>query len=197
MGMATLTQCYSLRGLDVVAAMNISSTISNLFSVFFLSMGSAAAIIVGQSLGAGSMERAKTQAWHLIVFSLIICAASSVLMLVFAPLIPHIYQTTDAVRRLATQLLNIYALCMPLFAFANCAYFILRSGGKTILTFIFDSGYTWVISVPIAWSLAHLTGLNIVAIYLIVQLADFIKCAFGFYLIQKGVWLNNLAEGIR
>ena len=35
-GMAVLNQCYSRRGLEVVAASNISSTISNLFNVVFI-----------------------------------------------------------------------------------------------------------------------------------------------------------------
>ena len=192
MGMATLTQCYSVRGLDVVAAMNISSTISNLFAVAFLSMGVATSIIVGQTLGANDMEGARTQAWRLIAFSIGLSLCTGVMLMLTASLFPRIYQTTADVRQLATSFLRIYACCMPLFSFANCAYFILRSGGKTMLTFAFDSGYTWVVGVPIAWCLVHLTGMPVAAVYLCVQLADFIKCAFGFYLLRKGIWLNNM-----
>ncbi|MBR5115562.1 MAG: MATE family efflux transporter, partial [Lachnospiraceae bacterium] len=47
-GIAILAQCYSLRGLNVVAAQNISNTISNVFNVVFFAMGDAVAIIVGQ-----------------------------------------------------------------------------------------------------------------------------------------------------
>ena len=192
MGMTVLVQCYSQRGLDVVAAMNISSTVNNLFSVAILSMGSATAIIVGQSLGANNMVRAKEQAWKLIAFSLFLSACTLLLMLLIAPMIPRVYQTSDAVRQLATRLLRIFALCMPLMSFCNSAYFILRSGGKTLITFLFDSCYTWVISVPIAWSLVHLTHLPVETIYLFVQLADIIKCTFGFVLLRKGVWMNNI-----
>ena len=192
MGMTVLVQCYSQRGLDVVAAMNISSTVSNLFAVSILSMGSATAIIVGQSLGANNMARAKDQAWKLIAFSLFLSACTLLLMLLIAPMIPRLYQTSDAVRQLATRLLRIFALCMPLMSFCNSAYFILRSGGKTLITFLFDSCYTWVISVPIAWSLVHLTRLPVETIYLFVQLADIIKCTFGFVLLRKGVWMNNI-----
>ena len=192
MGMTVLVQCYSQRGLDVVAAMNISSTVNNLFSVAILSMGSATAIIVGQSLGANNMVRAKEQAWKLIAFSLFLSACTLLLMLLIAPMIPRLYQTSDAVRHLATRLLRIFALCMPLMSFCNSAYFILRSGGKTLITFLFDSGYTWLISVPIAWSLVHLTRLPVETIYLFVQLADIIKCTFGFVLLRKGVWMNNI-----
>jgi tetratricopeptide (TPR) repeat protein len=55
-GMATLNQCYSTRGLDVVPAQNISSTIYNLSSVVYLAMGNAVGIIIGQMLGAGRSE---------------------------------------------------------------------------------------------------------------------------------------------
>ena len=180
MGMTTLVQCYSIRGLDVVAAMNISSTVSNLFAVAILSMGSATAIIVGQSLGANDMARAKDQAWKLIAFSLFLSLMTLLVMLAVAPLIPRVYQTSEAVRQLATRFLWIYAFCLPLISFCNSSYFILRSGGKTLITFLFDSGYTWAISVPLA------------TIYLLVQLADIIKCAFGYVLVRKGVWMHNI-----
>ena len=192
MGMTTLSQCYSVRGLDVVAAMNISGTISNLFAVTFLSMGSATAIIVGQALGANDMEGARDRAWKLQAFSVGISLATMLVMNLVAPLIPQVYQTSDAVRRLATSFLRVYAFCMPLFSFCNSAYFTLRSGGKTLITFLFDSGYTWVVAVPFAWCLVHLTAMPIVPIYLCVQLADIIKCVFGFMLMKKGVWMNNM-----
>ncbi len=191
-GMTVLVQCYSVRGLDVVAAMNISSTVSNLFSVAILSMGAATSIIVGQSLGANNMKGAKDKAWKLVTFSLFLSAVTLILMQAVAPLIPSVYQTTDAVRRLATRFLRIYACCLPLISFCNSAYFILRSGGKTLITFLFDSGYTWLISVPVAWCLVHLTRLPVETIYLLVQLAEIIKCAFGYVLLRRGVWMNNI-----
>ena len=192
LGMAVLAQCYSERGLDVVAAMNISSTISNLFAVAFISMGGATAIIVGQALGANDLEGANRQAWQLIAFSLVISVLTTLTMLAFAPLIPRMYRTSDSVRALAAAFLRIYACCTPLFAFCHCAYFTLRSGGKTLITFLFDSGYTWAISVPVAWCLVHLTPLQVVTIYLCVQLADIIKCTVGYIFLRKGIWLNNI-----
>ena len=191
-GMTMLAQCYSVRGLDVVAAMNINNTVSNLFAVTIFSMGTATSILVGQALGANDMKGAMDRAWKLTAFGLAVTVATLSVMIVVAPLIPGVYRTSGEVRALATAFLRIYALCMPLFSFCNSAYFILRSGGKTLITFLFDSGYTWVIAVPIAWSLVHLTNMNVIAVYLCVQLADLIKCVFGFILVRRGVWLNNM-----
>ena len=54
-GMAILTQCYSIRGLNVVAAQNIANTINNVFNVVFIALGDSVAIVVGQLLGAGNV----------------------------------------------------------------------------------------------------------------------------------------------
>ena len=58
-GMAMLTQCYSVRGLNVVAGLNISNTINNVFNIVFIALGDSVAIVVGQLLGAGEMKKAR------------------------------------------------------------------------------------------------------------------------------------------
>lgn len=194
LGMATLTQCYSLRGLHVVAAMNISTTVSNLFSSAYLAVGLATAILVGQSLGADDLEEAKDRAWKLIAFSLFLSACIGLALLLVSPLVPRLYRTEDDVRALATHFLMIFACCAPLMAYCNAAYFILRSGGKTLITFMFDSGFTWVVAVPLARCLAMFTPLDVRVIYLCVQLADAIKVGLGYVLIKRGAWLNNMMK---
>lgn len=193
-GMAVLTQCYSMRGLEAVAALNISSTISNLFSVVFMAMGSAISIIVGQLLGAGKMEEARDTDTKLIAFSVFSCLGLGGLLILLAPLFPMLYNTTDRVKELAAMLLRVAAGCMPLSAFMHASYFTLRTGGKTIITFLFDSVFLWCVSIPVAYVLSRFTGFPIVPLYLSCQLLDIIKCVIGFMLVKKGVWLNNLVE---
>lgn len=191
-GMASLTQCYSMRGLDTVAALNISTTISNLFNVVFIAMGSALSIIVGQLLGAGKMEEAKDTDTKLIAFSVGTCVVLGLIVIVLAPLFPMLYNTGDSVRELATYFLRIAAACMPLAAFMHASYFTLRSGGKTIITFLFDSVFLWCVSVPVAYVLSRYTTMHIIPLYLCCQLLDIIKCVIGFILVKKGVWLQNI-----
>lgn len=72
-------------------------------------------------------------------------------------------------------------------------YFTLRSGGKTIITFLFDSIFTWVVSVSIAFVLCKFTALPILTIYVIVQSADVIKVILGYILVKRvfglRIWL--------
>ncbi len=191
-GMAVLNQCYSMRGLDTVAALNISSTISNLFNVVFIAMGSAIAIIVGQLLGSGKMEEARDTDTKLIAFSVGSCLVIGLVEICMAPFFPLLYNTSNEVRALATWFLRIAAVCMPMGAFMHASYFTLRSGGKTVITFLFDSVYMWVLSIPLAYYLSRFTGMPIIPLYLCCQLADIIKCIIGFVLVKKGVWLQNI-----
>lgn len=191
-GMAIMTQCYSMRGLDAVAALNISTTISNLFSIIYMAMGSAISIIIGQLLGAGKMEEAKDHDTKLIAFSVASCLVLGTLMILLAPFFPELYNTSEEVKSLATALLRIAAGCMPMYAFVHATYFTLRSGGKTVVTFLFDSVFLWCICIPVAFVLSRFTELPMAPLYLCCQLVDLIKCVIGFILVKKGVWLHNI-----
>ena len=192
--MAMLTQCYSIRGLNVVASLNISNTINNVFNIVFIALGDSVAIIVGQLLGAGDMKKARDTDNKMIAFSVMCCTCVAMVMFVMAPLFPMLYNTNDEARELAKYLIMLTAFFMPQNAFLHATYFTLRSGGKTIITFLFDSVFIWCVSVPIAFVLSRYTGIHVLVIYACVQLADLIKCVIGFVLVKKGVWLQNIVS---
>lgn len=191
-GMATLMQCYSVRGLDAVAGLNISSTITNLFNVVFIAMGSALSIVVGQLLGAGKLEEAKEADYRLITLTVFSCLVMGGLLILFAPLFPMLYNTTKEVKDLATSFMRVSAVYMPLHGFMHSTYFTLRSGGKTFITFLFDSAFVWCVNIPVAFILSRYTGMPIIPLYLICQLVDLVKCVVGLILVKKGIWLNVL-----
>ena len=106
-GMTILNQCYSMRGLEVVSATNISSTITNLFFCAVLAMGSTVSIMVGQKLGAGELEEAVDEDRKLIAFAVVMCAAIGGLMVLLAPQIPRVYNTSDSVKALAARMITV------------------------------------------------------------------------------------------
>ncbi len=193
-GMAMLTQCYSIRGLNVIAALNISNTINNVFNIVFLALGDSVAIIVGQLLGAGKMKEARDTDNKMIAFSVISCTVMAVFMLLLAQFFPLLYNTSSDARALATYFIMLTAVFMPQNAFLHASYFTLRSGGRTVITFLFDSVFIWCVSVVIAFTLSRYTTLPVLAVYAFVQMGDWIKCVIGFILVKKGVWLQNIVS---
>ena len=191
-GMAFLTQRYSVRGLDVVAGVNISTTFFNVFSVAFIASGAAIGIVLGQLLGANKTKEAHEASYKLIVFSVMIGLIVASMYFICSSFIPSFYETTDSVKSLAKDLMKITAIAMPIDAFANATYFTLRSGGKSFITFLFDSGFVWVVCVPIIFVLSEYTSLPILPLYFIGQMLQIFKCIIGGIFVKKGVWVKNI-----
>ena len=191
-GMTVVTQCYSVRGLEVVAGLNIATTITNLFNIVYLQLGACISIVVGQYLGAGELEKAKDADNKMIVFSVFCCVVMAVLLLFVGGIFPQIYNTSDEIKLLATSFIAVSAIIMPFYSFSHVSYFTLRSGGKTMVTFLFDSVFTWVIVVPTAFLLANYTGFGIVSVYFLVQATELIKVVIGYFMVRSDVWLVQM-----
>ena len=192
-GMAILNQCYSTCGLDVVPAMNISSTLYNLGSVVFLAMGNSVGILMGQMLGAGLSKAEILDSNRRLIATSVVCGSFfGGLMAVFSGAFPQIYNTSDTVRSLATVLICINAAMMPFNSYTNATYFTLRSGGQTLVTFLFDSCFVWAVCVPLAFCLSRFTGIGIIPLFAICQATDLVKCVIGAYMLKQGKWIQNL-----
>ena len=194
MGMSTLTACYSMRGLATVNALNISSTVSNLFNVVFMAIGSSIAIIVGNLLGAGKFEEARDTDRKIITMSVLGCFIFGSLLAVSAKYIPNLYETTDEVKSLATSFLFICAVSMPFNAFTHGCYFTLRSGGQTKITMAFDSCFVWVICIPLAYCLANFTSIPIIPMFIICTATELIKCVIGYFFVKSDRWVKNIVN---
>lgn len=191
-GIIAMNQRYSQRGLGVVAAINITSTIANLFNVVYLSMGSSISVIVGKELGAGRLKEAKSTATKMIAFSVMCCFVTGALMAACSYGFANIYKTSDSIKELAVIFICICAILTPVEALNNASYFTLRSGGKTFITFLFDSVFLWVISIPVATILVKLTNWDIIPIYAFCQSLNLIKSVIGIILVKKGIWIQNV-----
>jgi len=192
-GMAFLNQCYSTCGLDVLPALSISTTIYNLAAVVFRSLGNTVGIIMGRMLGAGKKREEILDHNHKLValgvFAGILCGG---LTAATSGLFPKLFNTTDSIRQMASGLIVISAVLMPLQAYIFPVYFTLRAGGKTIITFLFDSGAIWILMLPIAFCLSRFTDLSILLIFALCNAMDLVKCGIGYYFIKKGDWMQNL-----
>lgn len=196
-GIATVNGLYAQRGLDVVAANNISQTFFNVFAVAFMAVGIAIGILLGHDLGSGKEKsEIKDTAFKAIAFSVFISIIIAIIYAVCAIFIPRIYNISDNAKGIATSLMQITALAMPIDAFSHASYFTLRSGGKVIITLIFDSFFVWIISVVAAALMINFTSLGILTIYFIIQMLNIIKCILGYAFVKKGSWIKNIISEV-
>ena len=194
LGMTYINQLYSSRGLNAVAALNITGTAWNLFCVIMFAMGSAVSIMVGQRLGAGQLEEARDVDRKLIFLTEAIHIVIGAAMILAAPFVPLLYNVGQEVRDLTRQMLVIAGLSLPLHSFAHVCYFTIRSGGKTVITFLFDAVYTWTVTVLLAFLLTRFTSMSILQIYACVQFIDIIKLVIGLLMLRSDFWAQNVVS---
>ena len=191
-GVSALAQCYSQRGLAVVAGYNISSTVTNVFNISYMALGISIGIIVGKYLGAKDFDRAVDEVRKMVVFSVVVGALMGAVMAAFSSFFPEIYNTTEEAKKIASDFMLVTACMMPVYSFQNACYFTLRSGGKTLITFFYDSVFIWVVGFPVALLLVKLTALPVIEVFLVVCAMDVLKSIFGYILLKKRIWLNQL-----
>lgn len=193
-GLTLQTQALSTKGLATVGGLNICNTIGNISNCIFVTMGTTIAIVVGQLLGAGKLKEAKVTATRMAAFSLLISFGMIIILGLLGPVFPHFYNTTDEIRELATKFIWAVAAATPFISLSNSEYFILRSGGKTIITFLFDSCFVCLVNVPIAICLTKFTAIHIVGIFFLVNMLEGVKALIGFIMVKKDIWLNTIVD---
>ncbi len=193
-GMSVIAQFYSVRGIEAVAARNISSTITNLFAAIYIQLGVCISIMIGAKLGANKLKEARSLDNKLIFFAVTASVGVGLIALPLAKFFPLLYNTEDSIRELSGFMIVIQCICMPLWSYTNACYFTLRSGGKTGLTFLFDFGFTWILVIPLGYVLSYHTSLDIHILFAVLNLIEIVKVIIGFFMIRSDIWMNNIVD---
>lgn len=194
LGMTFINQCYSRRGMTALAALNITSTAWNLFCIIMFAMGNAVSIMVGQYLGRGDKKGAREVDTKLLFITVVSHLVLGGLLVLLAGAIPMMFNVTEEARELAKQTLAIAGLSLPIHAFLHATYFTIRSGGKTVVTFLFDSVYTWCVPAVLAWVLSYHTQADVVTMYFCIQFIDVVKLVIGLFMLRSDFWANNVVD---
>lgn len=190
--MTLRNQCYSTRGIDVVAAQNICSTIFNVFSVVYMSFGTVISIMVGGLLGQGRFKEAKDTNRKVLVCSVFCGIMLGTLLTLSSGIFPELYNTEDNVKSLAAYMMIISGVYMPFYAFNNSSYFTIRSGGSVGITFIMDSGFMCLFMLPVSFIVSRFTNVDIYILFAICQGAEALKTTISFYMLKRGTWTKRL-----
>ena len=196
LGMTMLNQSYSYRSLDAMSSIQIQSSIYNVMMVAFVAMGEAVGILIGQILGSGQIEFAKKNAFKMVWFTVAFGVLFGILMVIASPFFPPVFvpDATENILHMATWLIVINGVLMPFYSFTHASYFIIRSGGNTFITMIFDSGFVWLLSVPFAFILSRYTELSVIRMVMLVQALEIIKCISAALFVRSGIWAKNITE---
>lgn len=194
MGQTTFLYAYSTRGDGALAAMNVTNTISQITFVMFQAIGAAAAVFVGNKLGENALEEAELNAKRLILIATLLAITVGGVQFILSFFVLDLYSVNELTKQAAQFNIRVNSLFVPLYTMNITIFFIIRAGGDTVSTVLMDSGFMWVVAVPIALALAFFTTLPITTMFLLIQGTEFLKVAFAFNRFFQRRWIKNLAN---
>ena len=193
LGVTMYSLVYGRMGDNAVAAITITQTFEQLFSVVFQSISSSTAVILGNELGAGRLSKAEEYAKNFMFMQVVLTIiVGAVLYLMRWPII-HLYNITPEVQRYVALCFVSFICYMPskMFNYVNIVG-VLRSGGDTISCLILDSTGVWCIGIPMAVLGGLVLKAPIYIVYAMVLSEEIYKTIFGFLRYKKKKWLRNL-----
>lgn len=192
-GMSLLAMCYSSYGLAIVAGYSISSTVLNLLNISFRSLGIAIGIIAGRYLGADEFDKATDSVNKLNFFAVCVSIVIGIVAFFVADIVPNFYNVSPESERWAVYFIKTSAIFMPFLCYENSAYFILRAGGRVVITSIFDGYFVFFGVCTVAFIFKSFAPIWLT--YIAVQFCDVLKAILGFVLLKSRIWVRNFVGG--
>jgi putative MATE family efflux protein len=190
-GMASwvgLVRIISEFGSSAVAGYTIAIRIVTFALLPSAGLANAAAVLVGQNLGARHPERAERSVWLAAGFNAGFLGVVGLLLLGFAPALIHIFSGDALVADSGVACLRVLSLGFAFYGVGMVVTQALNGAGDTRTPTLINFGCFWVLELPLAWGLAHGLGLGPLGAFLACLVAFCAVAVFGTLVFRTGHW---------
>ncbi len=198
LGVTIYSLAYGRMGDDAVAAITIATTIQDIMSVLFQGLSAATAVILGNEMGAGRLEKAERYAKNFLILQFLLTIVMALVCAGVRWKIIALYRVSGEVARDVSRCLLVFSLFMPfkMFNYVNIVG-VLRSGGDTRVCLFLDCSGVWLIGIPMAFLGGLYFKLPIYIVYAMVTLEEVYKTILSYIRYRQKKWLRNLAAEMR
>ncbi len=179
-------------GMATIAVFGVGSRLFSLFDVPAIGIGNATSVLVGHALGAGNASLArKTIKSSLLTILLLELPLLSMAMLAGGDLV-RLFVDDPEVIKLGRIMFYMVPPSLILFSLYVVLTGAFQGAGDTKIIMVLAIVRLWFIRLPIAYSLAWLTGFGPSSIWLAMFASNAITSAAGFVYFRKGRWKKAL-----
>jgi len=155
-------------------------------------LGTAAATLVGQNLGAKRPERAERSVWRAAFFNMIFLGSVSLIFLVFAPQLVGIFSRDPVVIGNGANCLRIISLCYVLYAYGMVIVQAFNGAGDTRTPLRINLFCFWIVQLPLAFTLGRRLHLGPNGIYFAILTTEVLLALIAIYVFRKGWWKQKV-----
>lgn len=194
-GVAVVAAIIGQMGSAASAANSIAQVVRQLAMVLSFGVASAAAIIIGKTIGEGKMKVAKAYANRLVVISIITGILGSVVVMVTRPIALATMTLSDQAASHFSAMMFVMAYFVIGQAYnTTMVVGIFRAGGDTKFGLLIDVGFLWCVAIAFGAIGAFALGLSVPVVYVILLSDEIIKIPFTTKRYLSGKWLRDVTR---
>lgn len=194
-GITIYNAVYAHISTDAIASVQISATLEEIAFVFFIGLGNACAIMVGNKIGEKEKGIAFEYGRRFTILTVMVALlAGGIILLLRGPVV-GLYEISSLAADNARRLMLIFAASAWLRSI-NFILFVgaLRAGGDTRFAMFMELFSIWVIGVPAALIGGFVLHLPVYGVYMLVLIEELVKVFIitRRYLSRK--WIHDLVN---
>jgi len=194
LGITIYTGIYARIGTGPLAAVSIASTIEGVAIVPFIALANAAAIMLGNRIGADKITDAMDYAWRFIILSVGGGVVMGILILITRDALMSLYRISPEARIEALGVLGAIAITLW-FKAGNLVMIVgvMRSGGDTRFAFLADIGPMWLLGIPVALLSAFVLALPVYwVVFLVLVVDEGTKFIISLWRVRSALWIHSV-----
>ena len=180
-------------GTDAVAANSIANIVKNLIASLAMGIGNGGAIIVGNELGAGKLEKAKLYGGKLCRIAVISGICSGIFLLAVSPAVLTVSDLSPTAEEYLKWMLVMCSYYMiGKYVNGTTISGIFCAGGDSRFGFLCDTITLWCFTVPAGFITAFVLKMPVLFVYFIINLDEIVKLPTVYRMYKKYRWLKDL-----
>ncbi len=194
LGQIMYSIAYARIGVEATAAVQIVSTIQNIFFVIVRGLANASTVMIGNKIGAGEKEESYDYAIMFLSMAtlaglflgLTMALTPGLTLSLFRDLDPEVYDV-------AKKMLVIMGLVFAVRTFnATVIVGVLRGGGDTSYSMYLEMGAVWLVGVPLAFLGALYFKLPVYWVMALISLEEIVKGIIAIPRVLSKKWIKDL-----
>ncbi|MBU5424822.1 MATE family efflux transporter [Tissierella pigra] len=196
-GLSVYSIIYAKIGIREVASMQIANTINNMFMVLSMGLANAAAIMIGNKIGAGEEEVAIDYSTKLGILAPIVGLIMGISLWVSAPMVVGLFNINKDTLNMTITVLRIMAVAAPL-KFFNVLMIVgvFRGGGDTTYSMLVQLGTVWCFAIPAGFIAAVYFKMPLEKVFFVITLEEVLRVFFEAKRLKSKKWIRNVIEDV-
>ena len=194
-GLASLVYIavYGRLGTQAVAAIQIVNTVNNLFMVVAFGLSSAAAVLIGNAIGAGEEDRVHAFTRKFMISAVEVSLVMGAILALTSPLILNFFEVSQTVRTSAQAILYMTSIIFFIRVMGIMLVVgILRGGGDAARALLIEGFTMWCVGVPMILLGAFVLKLPVHFVYALAISEEIVKVILSLARLRSGKWIRNL-----